>query len=202
MSLIQQEFLSFSVQSAFQSLTRFSQIVLDSADQATQLNIKTSRALLNGGFASGQNILGTRNVQEFRNLSQPLIAQTLNYSRALLDITSKAQESLGKLAENQYSEIRQSIDGLLERAAEASPSGTGTGLAVAKSILSSANQAVDSVLGQFSEASKQANSIVGANLDSIRELAENDPQGSSAGKPASSATSAAAGKAAASKSAK
>jgi phasin family protein len=198
MSLIQQEFLSFSTQSAFQSFSKFSQIVLDSAEQATQLSIKASRAILNGSLASGQSILGAHNVQELNTLSsslaKPLISQTLDYSRALFEITSKAQESLGKLAENQYSEIRQSLDGFLERASDQSPAGTETSFVVAKSILSSANQAVDNALDQLNKVSKQANSIAEANIDTISELAGTKTETDDAAP--KSATKAAASKAA------
>jgi phasin family protein len=168
---INQEFLSSSTRSAFDSLAQLSQIVLDSTEQAARLSLQTSRVLLDEGIASGQTIFGARSAQDLGKLSstlaQPVLAHTLDYSRGLFEITTKTQESLSKLAENQYADFRKSVNSLLDNAAERSPAGSEAGFALVKSVLSTTNSLFDTAFENLGKAGKRVSELAEANVEAI-----------------------------------
>jgi phasin family protein len=191
MSILNQELLS-STRSTLDSLAQLSQIVLDSTEQTTRLSLQTSRKLLDESIASSQSILGVRNAQELGKLSssltQPVLAHTLDFSRALFEITAKTQASLSKLAESRYDDFRQSFDNLLERAAERAPSGSEAGFTLVKSVFSSTNSLFDTAFETLNKASKRASELAEANVATI---SDNIIAAKSASASASTAASAA-----------
>jgi hypothetical protein len=100
---------------------------------------------------------------------QPLAEKTAAYSRHLYDIASGTSAEFGKAVEDQASESQKKFMGLVDTAAKNAPAGSETAVAVMKSAIAAANNALESV----QKAVKQATEVAETNFNTVASNAVN-----------------------------
>ena len=91
---------------------------------------------------------------------QPLAEKTAAYSRHLYDIASSTGAEFNKAAEAKAAETQKTFANLVDNAAKNAPAGSETAVALFKSSVAAANNAIESV----QKAVKQATDVAEANF--------------------------------------
>jgi hypothetical protein len=102
-------------------------------------------------------------------LLQPLAEKTAAYSRHLYEIATGATSEFTKAFEGQAADAQQKFAGMVDSAAKNAPAGSETAVAVMKSAVSAANNALESV----QKAVKQATEVAEANFNAVANSAVN-----------------------------
>ena len=138
-------------------------------EKLVELNMTASKAALNEAAAQTSTLLSARDAQELlalqANMFQPLAEKTASYSRHLYDITSSTTAEFSKAAEAQAAEAQKAFMSLVDNAAKNAPAGSETAVAVMKSTVAAANNALESV----QKAVKQATDLTQAQVRSMSE---------------------------------
>jgi len=136
-------------------------------EKLVELNMTASKAALNEAAAQTSTLLSVRDAQELLALQagmfQPLAEKTASYSRHLYDITSSTAAEFTKAAEAQAAEAQKAFMNLVDSAAKNAPAGSETAVAVMKSTVAAANNALESV----QKAVKQATDMVESNINAV-----------------------------------
>jgi phasin family protein len=136
-------------------------------EKLVELNMTASKAALNEAAAQTSTLLSARDAQELlalqANMFQPLAEKTASYSRHLYDITSSTTAEFSKAAEAQAAEAQKAFMSLVDNAAKNAPAGSETAVAVMKSTVAAANNALESV----QKAVKQATDLVESNISAV-----------------------------------
>ena len=118
-------------------------------------------------------MLSVKDAQELMALQsgllQPLAEKTAAYSRHLYDITSGSTAEFAKAIEGQAADVQKSFMGLVDNAAKNAPAGSETAVAVMKSAVAAASNALESV----QKAVKQATDVAEANFSAVAATAVN-----------------------------
>ena len=96
-------------------------------------------------------------------LLQPLAEKTAAYSRHLYDIASGAGAEFTKTMEVQAAEAQQKVAALVDSAAKNAPAGSESAVAMMKSTVAAAHNALESV----QKAVKQATDVAEANFNAM-----------------------------------
>ena len=143
----------------------------EGVEKLVELNITASRAALSEAAAHTQAVLSVKDAQELLALQasvlQPLAEKTAAYSRHLYDIASGTGAEFGKAFEAKATESQKAFVNLVDNAAKNAPAGSETAVAMFKSAVSAANNAVESV----QKAVKQATDVAEANFAAVSESA-------------------------------
>jgi phasin family protein len=136
-------------------------------EKLVELNMTASKAALNEAASQTTTMLSVRDAQELLALQagmfQPLAEKTASYSRHLYDITSNTAAEFSKAAEAQAAEAQKAFMNLVDSAAKNAPAGSETAVAVMKSTVAAANNALESV----QKAVKQATDMVESNINAV-----------------------------------
>ncbi|GAA3997549.1 phasin family protein [Comamonas faecalis] len=145
----------------------------EGVEKIVELNVAASRASLTEASSHAQAMLSAKDAQELLTLQaglfQPLAEKTVAYSRQLYEIASGTGTEFGKAWENQAADVQRSFNSLVDTATKNAPAGTETTVAVFKSAVSAANNALESV----QKAVKQANDMAEANFNAVANTAAN-----------------------------
>jgi phasin family protein len=145
----------------------------EGVEKLIELNVSASKAALSEAATTTQAALSVKDAQELlalqASLFQPLAEKTAAYSRHLYDITSSTGAEFGKAFESKASEAQKAFVGIVDSAAKNAPAGSETAVAVLKSAVSAANNALDSV----QKAVKQATDLAEANFNAVAATAVN-----------------------------
>lgn len=151
----------------------------EGVEKIVELNLSASKAALAESGDHAKALLSVKDAQELMALQsgllQPLAEKTAAYSRHLYDIASGASADFSKSVEEQATDAQKAFVGLIDNAAKNAPAGSESAVAMMKSMVSSANNALESV----QKAVKQATEVAEANFNSVAATA------TSAAKPAS-----------------
>ena len=143
----------------------------EGVEKLVELNITASRAALSEAAAHTQAVLSVKDAQELLALQasvlQPLAEKTAAYSRHLYDIASGTGAEFSKAVEAKATESQKAFVSLVDNAAKNAPAGSETAVAMFKSAVSAANNAVESV----QKAVKQATDVAEANFAAVSESA-------------------------------
>jgi phasin family protein len=143
----------------------------EGVEKLVELNITASRAALSEAAAHTQAVLSVKDAQELLALQasvlQPLAEKTAAYSRHLYDIASGTGAEFSKAVEAKAAESQKAFVNLVDNAAKNAPAGSETAVAMFKSAVSAANNAVESV----QKAVKQATDVAEANFAAVSESA-------------------------------
>lgn len=138
-----------------ETIFRFSQITLDSAERLVKLNLEISKQSLEENVKIAKQLSGVTDPQEavshLNKLATQNIDTALANSRNLYDIVSSAQSELTKLAEENLGSFNKSLIGAIESAAKNAPAGSDAALNAVKSSVAAAAAAVNT----FSKAAQQ-----------------------------------------------
>ncbi len=147
-------------------------------EKIVELNMSASKAALAESGENAKALLSVKDAQELlalqSGLLQPLAEKTAAYSRHLYEIATGTSSEFTKALENQAAQAQQSFTGLIDSAAKNAPAGSETAVAVMKSAVAAANNALESV----QKAVKQATDVAEANFNAVANTA------ASAAKPA------------------
>ena len=145
----------------------------EGVEKIVELNMTASKAALAEAGDHAKAMLSVKDAQELMALQssmfQPLAEKTAAYSRHLYEIASSSSAEFTKAAEGQAAEVQKKISGLVDAAAKNAPAGSETAVAIFKSAVSAANNALESV----QKAVKQATDVAEANFNNAASTAMN-----------------------------
>ncbi len=145
----------------------------EGVEKIVELNLTASKAALSEMGDHAKAVLSVKDAQELLTLQsglmQPLAEKTAAYSRHLYDIASGSSAEFGKAVEDQATEAQKNFMGLVDSAAKNAPAGSETAVAVMKSAVAAANNALESV----QKAVKQATEVAETNFNTVAANAVN-----------------------------
>jgi phasin family protein len=150
-----------------ETLFGLTQKAFEGVEKLVELNVQATKAALSESANSAQALLSVKDAQELltlqASLMQPLAEKTVAYSRHLYDIASGTGAEFGKAAEAQAADAQKKFMAVVDNAAKNAPAGSETAVAVMKSAVSAANNAMESV----QKAVKQATEMAEANFNTV-----------------------------------
>jgi phasin family protein len=154
----------------------------EGVEKIVELNMTASKAALSEAATHTQTMLSVKDAQELlalqSNLLQPLAEKTAAYSRHLYDIATATSAEFTKNAEAQASDVQKKIAGMVDSAAKNAPAGSESMVAIMKSSVAAANNALESV----QKAVKQATEVAEANFNAVAATATNATKAAAAKK--------------------
>jgi phasin family protein len=139
----------------------------EGVEKIVELNLTASKAALAETGEHAKALLSVKDAQELlalqSGLLQPLAEKTAAYSRHLYDIATGSTAELSKAFEGQAAEAQKKFMGMVDSAAKNAPAGSETAVAVMKSAVAAANNALESV----QKAVKQATDVAEANFNAV-----------------------------------
>ena len=145
----------------------------EGVEKIVELNMTASKAAMAEAGDHAKAVLSVKDAQELMALQssmfQPLAEKTAAYSRHLYEIASSSTAEFTKAVEGQAADVQKKITGLVDTAAKNAPAGSETAVAVFKSVVSAANNALESV----QKAVKQATDVAEANFNNAASTAMN-----------------------------
>ena len=150
----------------------------EGVEKLVELNLQVAKATLAESAENTKAALAVKDVQELlalqASLLQPSAEKAMAYSRHLYDIASGTSAEFGKAFESQAADAQKKFVGLVDNAAKNAPAGSETAVAVVKSAVAAANNALESI----QKSVKQATELAESNFNAVA------TQAVSAGKPA------------------
>jgi phasin family protein len=147
----------------------------EGVEKIVELNLSASKAALAETGDTAKAMLSVKDAQELlalqSGLLQPLAEKTAAYSRHLYEIATGASSEFTKAFESQAAEAQQQFAGMVEAAAKNAPAGSETAVAVMKSSVAAATNALESV----QKAVKQATEVAEANFNAVASTATAKP---------------------------
>ena len=145
----------------------------EGVEKIVELNLSASKAAMAETAEHAKAVLSVKDAQELMALQsgllQPLAEKTAAYSRHLYDIASGSTAEFAKSFEGQAADAQMSFMGLVDNAAKNAPAGSETAVAVMKSAVAAASNALESV----QKAVKQATDVAEANFNAVAATAVN-----------------------------
>jgi phasin family protein len=142
-------------------------------EKIVELNMTASKAAIAEAGDHAKAVLSVKDAQELMALQssmfQPLAEKTAAYSRHLYEIASSSTAEFTKVVESQTADMQKKVTGLVDAAAKNAPAGSETAVAMFKSAVSAANNALESV----QKAVKQATDVAEANFSNAASTAMN-----------------------------
>lgn len=159
--------------SNLETLFGLTQKAFEGVEKLVELNIQATKAAMAEAANNTQAMMSVKDAQELltlqASLMQPLAEKTVAYSRHLYDIASGTGAEFGKAAEAQAADAQKKFMAVVDNAAKNAPAGSETAVAVMKSAVSAANNAMESV----QKAVKQASEMAEANFNAVTSQAVN-----------------------------
>lgn len=145
----------------------------ESVEKIVELNMAASKAALAESGENAKAMLSVKDAQELMALQsglvQPLAEKTAAYSRHLYEIATGTTSEFTKALESQAAQAQQQFTGLLDSATKNAPAGSEAAVAVMKSAVAAATNALESV----QKAVKQATDVAESNFTAMTNTAAN-----------------------------
>lgn len=145
----------------------------EGVEKIVELNMAASKAALAESSENAKAMLSVKDAQELMalqsGLMQPLAEKTAAYSRHLYEIATGTTSELTKAMEGQAAQAQQQFTGMVDAAAKNAPAGSEAAVAVMKSAVAAASNALESV----QKAVKQATDVAESNFATITNSAVN-----------------------------
>lgn len=139
----------------------------EGVEKIVELNLTASKAALAETSEHAKALLSVKDAQELIALQsamlQPLAEKSAAYSRHLYDIASGSSAQFSKAFEVQASEAQQKFMELVDSTAKNAPAGSESAVAVMRSAVTAANNALESV----QKAVKQATEVAESNFNAV-----------------------------------
>lgn len=159
--------------SQIDTLFGLTQKAFEGVEKLVELNLQATKAALSESANNTQALLSVKDAQELLSLQaslvQPLAEKTVAYSRHLYDIAAGTGAEFSKAAEATATDTQKKFMAVVDNAAKNAPAGSETAVAVMKSAVSAANNAIESV----QKAVKQATDMAEANFNTVAATAVN-----------------------------
>ena len=139
----------------------------EGVEKIVELNLTASKAALSEVSDHTQSMMSVKDAQELlalqSGLMQPLAEKAAAYSRHLYDIATASGAEFTKTVEAQAADAQKKFAGLVDSAAKNAPAGSESVVAIMKSSVAAANNALESV----QKAVKQATEAAEANFNAV-----------------------------------
>jgi phasin family protein len=173
MNMLTAEQIVAAQKANIETIFGLTQKAFEGVEKLVELNVQATKAALSESANSTQAMLSVKDAQELltlqASLMQPLAEKTVAYSRHLYDIASGTSAEFDKAAEAQATDAQKKFMSVVDNASKNAPAGSETAVAVMKSAVSAANNAMESV----QKAVKQATEMAEANFNSVTSSAVN-----------------------------
>lgn len=146
----------------------------EGVEKIVELNVTASKAALADVAGHAQSVLSAKDAQELlalqSSLLQPLAEKTAAYSRHLYEIATATGAEITQSVEGQTSTAQKKLTDLIDNAAKNAPAGSESVVAMMKSSVTAANNALESV----QKTVKQATDMAEANFNTLVANAANN----------------------------
>jgi len=146
-------------------LTAIATTAIESAEKVADLNMNAAKASVEESTVIAQQLLASKDPQEFISLvtalPQPTLAKVAAYIRHLAEITSAAQAEITRTTEASIEETGRKFLSFFDQAAKHAPAGSESAIAVMKTAITNANAGYE----QLAKAGKQAAEVIEANVN-------------------------------------
>jgi phasin family protein len=143
------------------------QKAFEGVEKLVELNVQATKAAMSESANNAQAMLSVKDAQELlalqASLMQPLAEKTVAYSRHLYDIASGTGAEFSQAAEAQATDAQKKFMAVVDNAAKNAPAGSESAVAMMKSAVSAANNAMESV----QKAVKQATEMAETNFNTV-----------------------------------
>jgi phasin family protein len=150
------------VSSQLDFATAMSESMIESMEKFMGLNLQAAKASLEMSIGSAQQLMNTKDPQEFMNLSshpiQPQADIMLTYLRHLASIGSGAHKQFTQITQSQISENNREIMALLDELGSGTPEGSQTSIGLLKSAIGNAASGYDQIARSTQSAIEQLES--------------------------------------------
>jgi phasin family protein len=129
-------------------------------EKLVELNLATSKAMLDDAFGQFQAVLGAKDAQQVlalqTGLLQPAAEKSVAYGRHVYAIATESSADFTKSFESKLAEAQAAFTGVVENLAKNAPAGTESAVAAFKSALSASQNAIESAKGSAKKAAEMA----------------------------------------------
>jgi phasin family protein len=140
-------------------------------EKIVELNLAASKAALSDASTHTKSVLSAKDAQELlalqSSLFQPLAEKAASYSRNLYEIASSATAEFSKNVETQNADAQKKFMTVVDNAMQNAPAGSESAVAIVKSSITAANNALESV----QKAVKQATELTESNIQAVAQTA-------------------------------
>jgi phasin family protein len=158
------EELSAQAKAQFDYAFKFAEATAEAAEKLFQLNVSTAKAA-GVDLANQVRALTTaRDVQELTSLqttfAQSNAEKVMGYTKAVYGWATDAQSEVSSLVDTRVAEVNRSVSDAIDRAAKSAPTGSEFAFAAAKTAVSAASQAYDTLTRATKQVTAFADSTV------------------------------------------
>lgn len=150
--------------------------VLDDVQQLIELNVEAAKSALTEAAQMTQAALSAKDIQELVALQaallQPRAEKAASYGRAVYQILAATVSEVNRGVEATAAEARGRFMAVIDTAIKNAPAGSEPGVALVKSVVDAANNAIESA----QRASKQVAEVAQANYESLATTAVRAPK--------------------------
>jgi phasin family protein len=153
--------------SNIETLAGLSGKVFEGVEQLIQLNIATFKAALSEAEQTTQAALSVKDAQELfalqQNVLQPIGEKAVAYSRSAYEIVASTGAEVRRIAEARSADAQAKFMAIVETAVKNAPAGSEQGVALFKSAIAAATNAIETA----QKAAKQAAEVGEANFQAV-----------------------------------
>lgn len=168
MSAIPQQFFA-SQKASLEKVLAVQNTFFSGFEKLVDLQLKAIKATLDEVAQKSQEAIDVKDPQEALALgsawAQPGAERAMAYSKHVYDIVSGVQSDLARLAEDQLSQGREQLTEAIDHFAKNAPTGSESAVALMKSSLASATNAIESINRATKQAVQTAESNINAATD-------------------------------------
>ncbi|HRK10625.1 MAG TPA: phasin family protein [Thauera sp.] len=143
-----EQFLAIN-KAQLETLLSLANSALARAERLTELNLNTTRSVLEDGVAITRKLAEAKTPQELASLqaelTQPMLDKAVAYARNVQELAAEGQQETAKLVESQVAELNSAFSTALEQAAKTAPAGSEAFFAAVKSAMDTANGLYENV---------------------------------------------------------
>jgi phasin family protein len=156
-----------------QTLFGLTSKAFEGVEKVIELNLSATKAALTDASHHTQSLLGVKDAQELlalqSGLLHPLAEKTLAYNRHVYDIATGVTAEFSQNLESQAADAQKKFLDVVDNTAKNAPAGSEAAVAIMKSSVAAANNAIESV----QKAVKQATEVAEANYNAVAATATN-----------------------------
>jgi phasin family protein len=154
----------------------------EGVEKFVELNLQVAKSALGEANDTARAAMSVKDAQELlalqAGLLQPSAEKAAAYSRHIYDIAAATNTEVTKAVEAQFGDAQKKFMSLVETASKNAPAGSENAVALVRSAMAAANNAVESV----QKAAKQAADVAEANFQAVTNTAVKAAQGTTKAK--------------------
>ncbi len=167
---------------SFETLFGLTQKAFEGIEKLVELNMQVAKTTLTEAAETAQAAMAVKDVQELMSLQasllQPAAEKAASYSRHVYDIVAGANAEASRAAEVHMADSQKKVLALVDTAMKNAPAGSESAVAMMKSAVTAANNALETV----QKAAKQATEVAEANFTTLTNSAVKATQTAAKGK--------------------